>query len=69
MLEWTAVCQHLCFMGLVHHTDAVREYVYDRNSDVGKLDKALDEATAKGWTVVDMKNDWKTIFPPAKTSP
>jgi phosphoglycolate phosphatase-like HAD superfamily hydrolase len=69
MLEWTAVCQHLCFMGLVHHTDAVREYAYDRNSDVGKLDKALDEATAKGWTVVDMKNDWKTIFPPAKTSP
>jgi phosphoglycolate phosphatase-like HAD superfamily hydrolase len=69
MLEWTAVCQHLCFMGLVHHTDAVREYAYDRNSDVGKLDKALDEAIAKGWTVVDMKNDWKTIFPPAKTSP
>jgi phosphoglycolate phosphatase-like HAD superfamily hydrolase len=69
MLEWTAVCQHLCFMGLVHHTDASREYAYDRNSDVGKLDKALDEATAKGWTVVDMKNDWKTIFPPAKTGP
>ena len=38
-------------------------------SDVGKLDKALDEATAKGWTVVDMKNDWKTIFPPAKAAP
>ncbi len=69
MLEWTAVCQHLCFMGLVHHTDAVREYAYDRNSDVGKLDKALDEAVAKGWTVVDMKNDWKTIFPPVKASP
>jgi hypothetical protein len=56
-------------MGLVHHTDAVREYAYDRNSDVGKLDKALDEAIAKGWTVVDMKNDWKTIFPPAKANP
>jgi hypothetical protein len=56
-------------MGLVHHTDAAREYAYDRNSDVGKLDKALDEAIAKGWTVVDMKNDWKTIFPPAKANP
>jgi hypothetical protein len=69
MLEWTAFCQRLCFMGLVHHTDAVREYAYDRDSTVGKLDKALDEATAKGWTVVDMKNDWKTIFPPAKAAP
>jgi hypothetical protein len=67
MLEWTAACQHLCFMGLVHHTDGSREYAYDRNSDVGQLDKALDEAIAKGWTVVDMKNDWKTIFPPAKS--
>jgi phosphoglycolate phosphatase-like HAD superfamily hydrolase len=69
MLEWTAACQRLCLMGLVHHTDAVREYAYDRNSDVGKLDKALDEALGKGWTVVDMKNDWKTIFPAAKASP
>jgi len=69
MLEWTAFCQRLCFMGLVHHTDAAREYAYDRNSDVGKLDKALDEATAKGWTVVDMKNDWKTIFPVVKAAP
>ncbi|MGD9501814.1 MAG: HAD family hydrolase [Methyloceanibacter sp.] len=63
MLEWTAFCRRLCFMGLVHHTDAEREYAYDRQSAVGKLDKALDEALAKGWTVVDMKNDWKTIFP------
>jgi len=64
MLEWTAFCQRLCFMGLVHHTDGAREYAYDRESAVGKLDKALDEALAKGWTVVDMKNDWNTIFPP-----
>jgi hypothetical protein len=64
MLEWTAACKRLCFIGLVHHTDAVREYAYDRDSSVGKLDKALDEANAKGWTVVDMKDDWKTIFPP-----
>jgi phosphoglycolate phosphatase-like HAD superfamily hydrolase len=69
MLEWTAFCQHLCFMGLVHHTDAEREYAYDRDSSVGKLDKALDEAIAKGWTVVDMKNDWKTIFPAPKVNP
>jgi len=68
MLEWTAACGGLCFMGLVHHTDAVREYAYDRDSSVGKLDKALDEANAKGWTVVDMKNDWKTIFPAAKAA-
>jgi phosphoglycolate phosphatase-like HAD superfamily hydrolase len=63
MLEWTSFCRRLCFMGLVHHTDGSREYAYDRDSSVGKLDKALDEALAKGWTVVDMKNDWKTIFP------
>ncbi|MGZ5849659.1 MAG: HAD family hydrolase [Methyloceanibacter sp.] len=69
MLEWTAAGPGLSFMGLVHHTDAVREYAYDRASKVGKLDKALDEANAKGWTVVDMKNDWKTIFPPPKGTP
>ena len=62
MLEWTAAGTGARFMGLVHHTDAVREYAYDRDSKVGKLDKALDEATTKGWTVVDMKNDWKVVF-------
>jgi hypothetical protein len=56
----------LRFAGLVHHTDATREYAYDRESKVGKLDQALDEATVKGWTVVDMKQDWKTIFPAEK---
>jgi phosphoglycolate phosphatase-like HAD superfamily hydrolase len=69
MLEWTAAGQGARFMSLVHHTDAEREYAYDRDSKVGKLDKALDEAVAKGWTVVDMKNDWKTIFPPEKGGP
>ncbi|MGO4173443.1 HAD family hydrolase [Bosea sp. TAF32] len=49
---------------IVHHTDAEREWAYDRKSEVGKLDKALDEAAARGWTIVDMKNDWKTVFPP-----
>jgi phosphoglycolate phosphatase-like HAD superfamily hydrolase len=65
MLEWTAACQRLCFMGLVHHTDAEREYAYGPDSKVGTFSNALmEEATGKGWTVVDMKNDWKTIFPP-----
>ena len=64
MLEWTAAGSGAKFMLLVHHTDGMREYAYDRKSSFGKLDKALDEANAKGWTVVDMKNDWKTIFPP-----
>ncbi len=52
------------FAGIVHHTDAEREYTYDRQSQsrIGKLDKAIDEAVAKKWTVVDMKQDWKTIF-------
>lgn len=49
--------------GIVHHTDAEREWAYDRNSHIGKLDKALDEAKAKGWTVVSMKDDWKRVFP------
>lgn len=55
--------QRRAFMGLVHHTDPEREYAYDRNSHVGRLEKALDEGTAKGWTIVDMKQDWKRIFP------
>ena len=50
----------------VHHDDAEREYAYDRASLVGKLDKGLDEARAKGWPVISMKRDWKQIFPPAQ---
>jgi hypothetical protein len=65
MLQWTAAGSGPRFMGLVHHTDAEREWAYDRTSHIGRLDKALDEAQAKGWTVVDMKQDWKAIFPPA----
>jgi len=64
MLEWAASAKP-SLMLIVHHTDADREYAYDRTSSVGKLDKALDEASAKGWIVVDMKQDWKTILPPA----
>jgi hypothetical protein len=62
MLQWTAAGGGARFMGLVHHTDAVREWAYDRTSAIGRLDKALDEAQAKGWAVVDMKTDWKRIF-------
>jgi hypothetical protein len=65
MLEYTAAGGGDRFMGLVHHTDAEREWAYDRHSPVGRLDKALDEAGRRGWTVVDMKRDWGTIFPPA----
>lgn len=63
MLEWTAAGASARFMGLVHHTDAEREYAYDRHSRIGKLGKALDEANRRGWTLVDMKRDWRTIFP------
>jgi phosphoglycolate phosphatase-like HAD superfamily hydrolase len=63
MLEWTAAGSGARFMGLVHHTDAEREWAYDRKSYVGRLDKALDEANRRGWTVVSMKTDWKRIFP------
>ncbi len=67
MLEWTAAGEGARFMGLVHHTDAEREYAYDRQSHFGRLDKALDEANARGWTVVDMKNDWGVVFPVVTT--
>ena len=63
MLQWTTAGSGARFALLVHHTDAEREWAYDRTSSIGRLDKALDEAQAKGWTVVDMKNDWKIIFP------
>jgi phosphoserine phosphatase len=64
MLEWTAAGKGARFMGLVHHDDAEREWAYDRTSQIGKLHKAWDEAVAKNWTVVSMKDDWRTIFPP-----
>jgi phosphoserine phosphatase len=63
MLQWTAAGDGPRFMGLVRHTDGEREWAYDRQSSIGRLDKALDEATRKGWTVVDMKQDWKVIYP------
>ena len=63
MLQWTAAGAGPRFCLYVHHTDAEREFAYDRESHIGKLSKGLDEAAAKGWTVVDMKTDWKSIFP------
>ncbi|MDN5939666.1 MAG: hypothetical protein L0H83_13530, partial [Salinisphaera sp.] len=51
---------------IIHHTDAVREWAYDRESPVGRLDEALDQAKQRGWHVVDMKEDWKQIYPDAK---
>ena len=66
MLQWTTSGQGPRFALYVHHTDAEREWAYDRESSIGRLDKGLDEAKAKGWTVVDMKRDWKVIFPHEK---
>ncbi len=63
MLQWTAAGPGPRFCLIVHHTDADREWAYDRTSPMGKLDKAWDEATVKGWTVVSMKDDWAAIFP------
>ena len=63
MLQWTAAGDGPSLTGIVHHTDAKREWAYDRKSDIGRLDKALGEANAKGWTVVDMKKDWKVVYP------
>ena len=63
MLQWTAAGPGKRFMGLVHHTDARREWAYDRKSDIGRLDKALDEANSRGWTVVDMASEWRRIYP------
>jgi len=63
MLQWTTAGSGARFALIVHHDDAEREFAYDRESHVGKLDKGLDEAKAKGWIVVSMKDDWKKIYP------
>ncbi len=65
MLQWTTQAGDRRRLGvIIHHTDAVREYAYDRESKVGRLDEALNAAAVDRWTVVSMKTDWKTIFPP-----
>ncbi len=63
MLEWATAGEGARFGMLVHHTDAEREWAYDRDSHIGRLDRGLDEAAARGWVVVDMERDWATIFP------
>jgi hypothetical protein len=62
MLQWTTAGEGPRFGLIVRHTDAEREWAYDRESPIGRLDKALDEAASRGWTVVDMKKDWKKVF-------
>jgi hypothetical protein len=62
MLEWTTIGRTPSLGLIVHHTDAAREAAYDRESHFGKLDQALDDAPSRGWVVVDMKDDWKTVF-------
>jgi hypothetical protein len=62
MLQWTAAGAGTRFCLYVHHDDAAREWAYDRQSHIGRLDQGLDEARARGWTVVSIKNDWKRVF-------
>ena len=63
MMRWADSNTLPSFQIYVHHTDSIREWAYDRKSSVGRLDKGLDEANEKGWTVIDMKNDWKVVYP------
>jgi phosphoglycolate phosphatase-like HAD superfamily hydrolase len=63
MMQWTASNSYKSFMLYVHHTDSVREWAYDRESHIGRLDKGLDQALRDNWTVVDMEKDWKVIYP------
>jgi phosphoglycolate phosphatase-like HAD superfamily hydrolase len=63
MLEWTTAGPGPRLGVIVHHTDEAREYAYDRDSHIGRLEKGLDKAADKGWVVVDMKTDWNRVFP------
>jgi hypothetical protein len=63
MIEFTMAGEGRRLGLFVHHTDAEREYAYDRKSHVGTLDKVLDIATENGWNIVDVKNDWNAVFP------
>jgi len=65
MLEWTTAGPGTRFALIVHHDDADREHAYDRDSHIGKLDKGLEEGPRRGWNIVSMKADWKTIYPEA----
>ncbi len=63
MMQYAASNIYKSFMLYVHHTDSIREWAYDRNSHIGRLDKGLDQANKDGWTVIDMEKDWKLIYP------
>ncbi len=63
MMQWAASSNYKSFMLYVHHTDAAREWAYDRESHIGRLDKGLDQANSDGWSVIDMAKDWKVVFP------
>jgi hypothetical protein len=62
MLQWTTQAGGRRLGVIVRHTDEQREYAYDRNSSIGRLDAALDLADKEGWTVVEMKSDWRSVF-------
>jgi phosphoglycolate phosphatase-like HAD superfamily hydrolase len=66
MLEWTTSAPGARLGLIVHHDDAEREFAYDRNSHVGRLARGLDEGPKRGWTIVSMKNDWRSVYPPEK---
>jgi hypothetical protein len=63
MLKWTVEGEGPRFGMLIHHTDSIREYAYDRESSIGSLNKGLDDATKYNWLVIDMRSAWKVIYP------
>jgi hypothetical protein len=66
MLEWTTSAPGARLGLIVHHDDAEREFAYDRNSHIGRLARGLDDGPKRGWTIVSMKNDWRSVYPPEK---
>ena len=68
MLEWTTAGRGPQLGVIVHHTDVEREWAYDRDSHIGRLARALDDGPGRGWVIVDMKRDWRAIYPPAAAS-
>jgi hypothetical protein len=63
MLEWTTSARAPRLGVIVHHTDGEREWAYDRDSRIGQLARGLDEAPKRGWVIIDMKSDWRAIYP------
>jgi hypothetical protein len=63
MLQYTAPGNRTAFGLMLHHDDGEREWAYDRDSHIGRLDVGLDEASERGWTLISMKDDWSKIFP------